>query len=1680
MGLISWVKDTYYNHKLDNADSAYLSKDIAKAERIYQEILGKQPKASEHLAKMYYEVGKSRNDELVYLAKLKSLLSNTTLGKDKVSFYHNQLVLIIDKVAEKLFKNRDYNKAYKYLKAIDFDKRGDSNFAKKSRLYALYVNLNTIEFESSYTSTLNLIDAYCKKEIEKDIEDAILGTVKRLRESNKLDRAYCTSNCLAIKGNDKAIKECIAVAYDIYNKGNKSNKNVIDEDILLGYISQDSQANLLVGLEQFTKFSNKFRNQYISEGISAISSESDSKKALAIFKTVWEIAPDVSLIKTFAKSSSSISTLVYEYFEGNISSLTSDIKYQIALFKELSLFEDKDYILTVLEQFKKKGVDNKELYISKAKSIYETSNENSRIALVNRLLNIYNDDSWGISEKLAIGERAQAGQNYKLSIQLYSELIGLHAKAQPRLAQLYYELSLKESDFHQRRVLIKEAYSFKKSHDPLFDLMEYDKLIPNLSTSALALIKECFANNIPDEAYVTTNIFKPFFSDCFDSYVKELKSYHDVDYILSKLEALNNEGYDVESDYKEIVIKIVISSDFEEKYKFEVLSRSINLYKDDNLSERFILIAIDIIRNETDVERAVSVFAKTWRQLADTKLFDAFVNQEYKYHTFIVDFLIDKSSISHWDKSLVLSFCDYIFAFDDYKYSLSVFDHIATKGIDIKRSYVACVLKALPSLNTDDRLSFLNESLAKYPDELLVNEKLNLCDNFVDKGKNEVAEKILNELVGLHDLAEPKLAMLYYTESKKAKSLAGKQELVKKGLSFNISHSPIFAIEEYKPVFKKLVSAFISIINKYFTNKEYHEAYNLCEELKLYSDKWYSHYIALRTEALSSFDDIDGKIEHICETFRILDKNGYIVKESTLNEINSLWDILHGLEIRLAKSKSYKDCVQQLKDFSKYVANQCHENKSNALQNDITNELISIHKNHGYKCEQNGLYSDAISTYVVLSSIANTRTKIWCKIRCALCNIKEGKHIEEKEVRQILAYVGFSKEKKDLAYRYSLYMISNKGAKESLSFINEYLPGESDLIELCNNEYIKEAETLLVKLNQILNRVKNGASTLSEAEKLLVRLEEYDNKLSPYLKGVHSKIVGLRPAIHSYILSKCFEEGDFNRALKYLKDSGKNWYEDDVYFHNVAIACLGIAENGKLNRLNYKAIISCWLTAVYRDQLFVKSLDYTSWDDPYTFTLDNSLGGSKFESYDSLPDNVGYDAPIEGSVISISEVQQTLLNRFEIALDDKEPFFRDFFDEQKNAMDSLVKLNMDNPCIIAAPYMANATRKCLDEIKETLDYEYDNYGGENVLKVGILYNINTGVYSDYKNASTNAKNCVSAAKSMSVTQVRSAFVGSTINSIQKFSDLYESFITEIQNVLSQVTKSSTSYKTLLSVFSIICQTLNNNTLAYIFGNYINQSVVGKLNDNSLDLATGLKDLVSAYKVAKSCSILKNNIGNVLEALVGKYITEANSSDLVTIKSVLSSTGSEFEGNVANTLSEQIVLFAIATGHADVIDSLASIPAETIVLRNKLANLKDKAKEISLNFELSQIVEKVSDKSMAYSTALQKVYSLYKDNKDNSRICDNLCTLIGICIREYVIPDKYGKSTVMSIFNELRYNKSTTYRVSAQALKNERKEILNSLPFELKNLLTGGPAYGSELSAEGIKLKNALQLYIDLA
>lgn len=1498
MGLITWIKDKYYNHILNSADELYASNDISRAEQIYMDILGKQPDAAEHLAKMYCEIAESGKDELENLSKIKNLLARAPFGKNDLIPYHTRVVRHIEATADNDFKNKKYARASRFLKAIEIDKRGNTAFAQKNRICSLYVSLNAVEYDTSYKSALSTIDTYCNN-VDKEVEDAILGTVTRLHKSKKLDRAYLLANCLAKKSHKQAINDCIAIALDIYKNGNSPFKKTLNDKDILNYIKAENLSNLIDGLEPFVPYSSTFADAYLESGTLSIDNASQDNR-LSLFKRVWKHTPDVSLVEKFACPSEPIAKDVISYFIDNTDSLTQKATFTSSLLKMIKLFGDNFYILDTLEQ-------------------------------------------------------------------------------------------------------------------------------------------------------------------------------------LSKLQFLRRDiGKDIKADYIEVVDKLCKQAKIANKYKQELLARTYDLFGDNTIYNKYISTSISVVKEMTEKDIALSEFSKVWKKNQDAKLLAEFVNDKYPFFKEVTEFLVEWFTVSKRLVATQKEFFDCIFAFKDYSYALDIFERLDAKGMNVHTPYVAVILKTIPTLEADGKLQLINRGLSKFADANLFQEKHDVATFLIINGDLEKAKSVLQELIGHHKDAEPSLALVAYKNYKKVQSLDKKEEYLTECLSFDTKHSNPFDQETYKPTFVKALKSFIDVIDKHVKTDNIIEARRLCLSLKLYSSDWYEKYLVIVAGYLSKIAASNEIAASIYSCFDTLSANEVDIKKLNSDIIIGLWDSLFQAELTKALEMTYEDSTSHLQKLCTYVSENCYADKEKELLKNINSELVVIHKTEGYKQEGVGNIDKAISSYNRLSSIGDVRTKTWAKIRTTICQLKKGTSLNEEDVLKVLSYVGFAKEKKDLSYRYCIWLIKNTSAKNALDFIKEHLPNEDELIDICNNEYIVEAEASLAELNASIEDMTTGKMSLSDATKLASKIDSYDATISPYLKNVHSKIISLKESIQSYILSKSFEEGDYKLALKLLKDTGASWFLDDIYFRNVAIACLGIAENGLLNKLNYKEVISYWLTAVYRDQLFVQSLDYTSWDDSYTFTLYNSMGGSKEESFDTLPDNVNFDEAIEGTVISICEVQQSLLGRFEAAIESLDDFYRQFYDAQKDAMDSLVKLNLDHPCMIAAPYLANNTRKCINKIKGTLDYEYDNYGNENTLKVGLMYNLTSGVYGDYKTATTAIDDCSKAILTKSVVQVNSAFCDSAIDSIREFPDLYSSFVVNLQNALSSLIKDEADYKTVMSLFIPICRLINDSTIAYMFGNHINQCVVGELNDEKLDLATGLEDMVSVYEVAKNCSRLKDNIGNVIEALIGKYVREEKSTDLSTLKTVLSKTGREFEPNVEKTLTEQVVMVAVISNHLDSIKGLATISANSESLRLRLSHIKDEAEEASINLQLSQIVDKVNNNKILYYSALQKVYSLYEVHQNNKRVCENLCTLVGMCIREYVIPDKVGKSTVMTIFDKLKYNKSTTYKSCASSLREEREKILGSLPYEARRLLTGGTAYGSTLNAEGIRLKNALQLYLDLA
>lgn len=1679
MGLITWITDKYYNHRLNSADELYKSGDISEAEQIYMDILDKQQDAAEHLAKMYCEIAVSGKNELVNLSKIKKLLSRAPFGKNVLIPYHTRMVRHIEATADNDFKNKNYARASRFLKAIEIDKRGNTAFAQKNRIYSLYVSLNAVENETSYSTALSTIDTYCNN-ADKEIETAILETATRLHESKRLDRAYLLANCLAKKSHKQAINDCIAIALDIYKNDNSSFKKTLNDKDILNYIKAENPSNMIDGLEPFVPYSSTFADAYLESGTLSIDNASQENR-LSLFKRVWKHTSHVSLVEKFACPSEPIAKDVISYFIDNTDSLTQKATFTSSLLKMIKLFENNFYILDTLEQLKYKKIDVHSVYISTAKQVLKDANTNEdKSKLIERCLLQYGTDSWAIQEKLRLASLFEMDGKDETAKRMYEELIGLHASAQPKLAALYYKQSRSASDETVVYGLIEKAFGFKLNHDANFDKNEYKKTYKSLVATVITIISNHFDAGKPDDAYIVMKRYSVYNDGLYDSYISILKDYKDTEYVLSKLQFLRDSGKDIKADYIEVVDKLCKQAKIANKYKQELLARTYDLFKDNTIYNKYISTSISVIKEMTEKDIALSEFSKVWKKFQDAKLLVEFVNDKYPFFKEVTEFLVEWFTISKRLVAKQKEFCDCIFTFKDYSYALDISERLNAKGMNVHTLYVAVILKAIPTLDADGKLQLINRGLSKFTDANLFQEKHDVATFLIINGDLDKAKSVLQELIGHHKDAEPSLALVAYKNYKKVQSLDKKEEYLTECLSFDTKHSNPFDQETYKPTFVKALKSFIDVIDKHVKTDNIIEARRLCLSLKLYSSDWYEKYLVIVAGYLSKIAASNEIAASIYTCFDTLSANEVDIKNLNSDIIIGLWDSLFKAELTNAQEMTYEDSISHLQKLSTYVSEKCYAKKENDLLKNITSELVAIHKKEGYKQEGAGNIDKAISSYNCLSSVGDVRSKTWAKIRTTICQLKKGTSLKEKDVLKVLSYVGFAKEKKDLSYRYGIWLIKNTGAKNALDFIKEHLPDEDELIDICNNEYIVKAEASLAELNASIEEMSTGKMSLLDATKLASKIDSYDATISPYLENVHSKIISLKESIQSYILSKSFEEGDYKLALKLLKDTGASWFLDDLYFRNVAIACLGIAENGLLNKLNYKEVISYWLTAVYRDQLFVQSLDYTSWDDSYTFTLDNSMGGSKDESFDILPDNVNFDEAIEGSVISICEVQQSLLGRFEAAIESLDDFYRQFYDAQKDAMDSLVKLNLDHPCMIAAPYLANKTRKCINEIKGTLDYEYDNYGNENTLKVGLMYNLTSGVYGDYKTATTAIDDCSKAILTKSVALVNSAFCDSTIDSIREFPDLYSSFVVNLQNALSSLIKDEADYKTVMSLFIPICRLINDSTLAYMFGNHINQCVVGELNNEKLDLATGLKDMVSVYEVAKNCSRLKDNIGNVIDALIRKYVTEEKSTDLSTLKIVLRKTGREFEPNVEKALTEQVVIIAVISDHLDCIKELATISANSVSLRSRLSHIKDEAEEVSINLQLSQIVDEVNKNEIPYYSALQKVYPLYEAHQNNKRVCENLCTLVGMCIREYVIPDKDGKSTVMTVFNKLKYKKSTIYKSCASSLREERENILNSLPYDARSLLTGGTVYGSTLNAEGTRLKNALQLYLDLA
>ena len=688
--------------------------------------------------------------------------------------------------------------------------------------------------------------------------------------------------------------------------------------------------------------------------------------------------------------------------------------------------------------------------------------------------------------------------------------------------------------------------------------------------------------------------------------------------------------------------------------------------------------------------------------------------------------------------------------------------------------------------------------------------------------------------------------------------------------------------------------------------------------------------------------------------------------------------------------------------------------------------------------------AEASKLYNEINGLENKRAPTLSAIRYIICKLKMHDNSDVLEHREQIYTIlrksaaAYKSEKEDVAYRFALILLKSGEDQEALTVLNEFLPDEEYLKKACAQGTIIKARAKLEDFNNKLDSVKNKTLSSNDAVYFINHMLEYAEVIKPVLDLPRPTLTKYRNKLKNYAIFKLFDEERYDVAFEKMVKEHKDYLGDYTALRNIALVCLNMAEAKQITMGNYQDVISIWLTAIYQERLFVKSLDYTSWDDQFTFSLYEAYGHFDEDSVGTLPDNVNFDNSSDDNIVLIKEVQRTLLDRFEAAISDNQQY-HEFFTSQKDAMDSFIALNLDDKCRLVAPYLAHNDEDLFQDISDALEQdrkqEYDNW--ENLLSVGALYQMPQAIYTDYSKAKSYYDDCIATIDSMNSNNAKQAFLSSKVELIKRFGKLYSALKSYSNSKVSALSaKDKADFKNNYNFYLVVCSALKDNTLSFVFSNYVMQYVVGEVNSNSMKKSEASEYILSIFALDKNNARVKENLTTLFEMLARE--SSSDSTKAVT----------------------------------NILDRVRNIDTS---LYNKLKNEAELAK---VDKELGDIVNKLTSKSISESTALQKVYSLYTTNSNNDGICEILSQLCVACIMKYVIHQESGGYSVPSVLDKLGNNMSATFRNHRGHLREAYNSIWNGLPVDAKSTILGiNP--NATLNSSGRALKKGLDYFKSL-
>lgn len=1053
-----------------------------------------------------------------------------------------------------------------------------------------------------------------------------------------------------------------------------------------------------------------------------------------------------------------------------------------------------------------------------------------------------------------------------------------------------------------------------------------------------------------------------------------------------------------------------------------------------------------VLRSGQKVDESVALFNACWRGSSDTRsAIDTLMSAtDEDLKNALVSSVLSNSGDYLCDASFFASFTKWLHDSFSDKNSVILLEKVHDLGYDVENYYTDKVHALISDKACEEKLRFLDHAQMLFPkSSIILSDKLACAQWYLDKEENDKAISVADSIIMQCAEACVVKSRALCNKANNAKTAEQKNDLLK------LAETALSGYKgnKAKDVETCIKDAYVHTANKYYSEDNRDKAYEILSKLARGGFESAAFVIAsLRLSEVRAAATMQEKEN--TATAAINEIIAYNISSiPQCPDYLLLWN--ENIDSTVANTQSIDNisAVEVLQKLIDGITSAGFDTSVAKAKKDVAlKELIRRKYLIAKENEQSNKISEACELYREINILEAKRTPTLSALRFVICKLKLQDHVDilghKERVYTLLrnSANAFVSEKNEIAYRFALTLLKSGEDKEAQAVLAEFLPSEELLKKACEQGDMIKAQAKLDDFNNKLEAVKDKSLSSNDALYVINHILEYGETIKPILEISRPMLGRYRNKLKNYAIYKLFDEGRFDIAFEKMIKEHQDYLDDLTALRNISLVCLNMAESKQINNENYQEVIAVWLTAIYQEQLFVKSLEYTSWDDSYTFSLYEAFGHFNEESVGDLPENVNFDDSDEDNVVYIKDVQRALLDRFEAAISDSQ-HYHEFFSSQKDAMDSFIALNLDEKCRLVAPYLAHKNDELFQEISDALEQdrrqEYSNW--EDVISVGAIYQMPQDIYKDYSKAKSCYAACIESVDHNDLAKVKQSYTSDNIELICRFDKLGSALKSYSNSKVSALSaKNKTEFRANYYLYLVVCRALRDSTLSYAFSNFVMQYVVGEVNGNTMSKADASELILSIFLLDKSNTRVKENLTTLFEMLA----RENDSKSIQAVNNVLSGIRT-FDVSLYKTLNRE-------------------------------------REDAAIHKELNAIVDKVNKNTLTMSNALKQVYDMYSSHPNHEGICENLAQLSSICIMKYVVNQESGYSSVQTILDSLKNNISTEFRKHTAVFKKQHDEIWNSLPQDTKYLLNGSflAKPGQSLNDKGYALKRGLQYMRD--